>query len=158
MKMRGGIEYGPAPKQTEYCQECGNGRPATSKARATNNGKCLKCGEWHHDYSKPKTKGQQMLKPEDVQAAIGFKRTHPNATWPYTIPLPGWDTCNLHIGCFARSTINTETAYTVIELHANFAVVVPVSDPVCAYVVKQSHLERIAISEAARIAQPRAAQ
>lgn len=92
------------------------------------------------------------LDPQDIAKSVAFNRKRSKTMPSYTVPLPGWECEWLHIGALVASNVNTTTAYTVVQfVDDDFAVIVPLSRPVCAYTVPTADLRKITLAEAAEI-------
>lgn len=80
------------------------------------------------------------LDQQDIANSVKYNQEHPGRQISYSIPLPNYDNW-LHIGAVVNSIKNADTDYVVVQFVGDYAIVVPVNQPVCAYSIKTSSLK-----------------
>lgn len=75
------------------------------------------------------------LNPADVAESISHNRLNAGRCPSYTVPLPGaFPREGLYVGCLAvTKSALLQTIYVVVDFVDEFAVIVPLFSPVCAY-------------------------
>jgi hypothetical protein len=72
------------------------------------------------------------LNPADVAESVSHNRLNAGRCPSYTVPLPGaFPREGLYVGCLAKNY--SGSIYVVVDFVDEFAVIVPLFSPVCAY-------------------------